>query len=171
MAERKPKKSKYRFVSRFLIKTGVIALAAAGVLVFFLQAYRMDGNQMFPSVRDGDLCFFYKLGTCTADDIVLYEDRNGELRAGRVIAVGGQTVDFPESGGYTVNGCEILDEIPYETYAAESGSVDYPVTLEEGQYFILNDFRPDTADSREYGPVDGTRIKGKLLFLLRRRGF
>ena len=48
---------------------------------------------------------------------------------------------------------------------------EHAVPLEEDEYFILNDFRNDTADSREYGPVKKENVKGKLLYLLRRRGF
>jgi len=43
--------------------------------------------------------------------------------------------------------------------------------LKEDEYFILNDFRQITTDSRELGGIKKSQIKGKLLFLMRRRNF
>lgn len=165
------KKKKYRFLTRFLLKTCVIIVIGAVILIWVLRIHRMTGNSMFPSVRDGDLCVFYRLESCTLNDVVLYKDESGQAKVGRIVAVGGQTVDFMEEGGYEIDGYQAVDEIPYETYASVRSSVKYPVTLDENSYFILNDFRSDTADSREYGVVDRSQVKGKLLFLLRRRGF
>lgn len=170
-AGNKGKKQNYGFLIRFLLKTGIMIGAAAVILVWVIGIYRMTGNNMFPSVRDGDLCVFYRFETCSLNDVVLYEDGNGDLRVGRIIAVGGQTIEFMENGGYEVDGYQALEEIPYETYASVMSPVEYPMTLSKDSCFILNDFRQDTADSREYGPVNQSRIKGKLLFLLRRRGF
>lgn len=156
---------------KFLLKTAFLVGIVAAVFTFILSLYRMTGNSMFPSVRDGDLCLFYRLEECHLNDIVLYEDMDGKKKPGRVIAIAGQTVTFPEDGGYEVNGYQPAEEIPYETYQAENSPVNYPLTVPEGSFFILNDYRSDSSDSRQYGVVSETQIIGKLLFLLRRRGF
>lgn len=171
MAEsQKRKKHPYGFLFRFLAKTLILIAAVAALCTWILCFHRMTGNRMFPAVRDGDLCVFYRLENCGLGDVVLYEDEDGSLRVGRIAAVGGQTVNFPETGGYEVDGYQPLEEIPYETYAAEDG-IGYPLALEEDEFFLLNDFRQDTSDGREIGPVKAGQIKGKLLVLLRRRGF
>lgn len=162
---------KYRFVFCYLSKIAVIAGVFAVVLTLVVNLHRMVGNRMFPSVRDGDLGIFYRLTDCHANDVVLYTDKTGQVTAGRIIAVGGQTVEFFKDGGYEVDGAATYDEIPYKTYMSKKHSISYPVTLKKDEYFILNDFRSDTADSREYGPVKKENVKGKLLYLLRRRGF
>lgn len=162
---------KYRFVFCYLSKITVIAGVFAVMLTLVVNLHRMEGNRMFPSVRDGDLGIFYRLTDCYTDDVVLYTDKTGQVTVGRIIAVGGQTVEFFKDGGYEVDGAAAYDEIPYKTYMSKKHSISYPVTLEKDEYFILNDFRNDTADSREYGPVKKENVKGKLLYLLRRRGF
>lgn len=162
---------KYRFVFCYLSKIAVIAGVFAVMLTLVVSLHRMEGNRMFPSVRDGDLGIFYRLTDCHTNDVVLYTDKTGQVTAGRIIAVGGQTVEFFKDGGYEVDGAATYDEIPYKTYMSKKHSISYPVTLKEDEYFILNDFRSDTADSREYGPVKKENVKGKLLYLLRRRGF
>ena len=103
--------------------------------------------------------------------MVIYENASGQEQIGRVVASGGQTIDFPEQGGYTVNEYQPAEEIPFETYPSDNGYVTYPMELSEGEYFILNDFRNITDDSREQGAIRREQIKGELLFLMRHRGF
>lgn len=159
---------RYKFFIKFLVKIFVLALFFWLVLMFVIEPYRMSGNMMFPGVRDGDLGLFYQLDKAYVGDVILYEV-NGKEHVGRVIAYGGQTVDFPEAGGYTVNGYSPFEEITYETYGKEGQT--YPVEVPDGAVFVLNDFRSDMSDSRSYGVIEEDEIHGKLLFLLRRRNF
>ena len=124
---------------------------------------------MFPFVKDGDLCIVYKLDDYYTGDVVSYYDNNGKLKIGRVVAAAGQEVNFPDEGGYTVDGYQPTEEITYQTFGAEG--VKYPMEVGENEVFIMNDFRSDTKDSREIGPVKKTDIDGKLMFIVRRRGF
>lgn len=66
----------------------MIAGAFAVVLTLVVNLHRMEGNHMFPSVRDGDLGIFYRLTDCHTDDVVLYTDKTGQVTVGRIIAVG-----------------------------------------------------------------------------------
>lgn len=164
-------KRKYRFLKRFLIKTLAIVGCIYVILTFIIVVLRMEGNTMSPFVRDGDLCIFYRLEDIYLNDVVVYENTEGSLQVGRIVAGSGQEIDFPESGGYEVDGYRPAEEIAYETYAGEDSSITYPLTLKKDEYFILNDFRTLTNDSREIGVVKKKQIKGKLLLLVRRRNF
>ncbi|MCQ2501939.1 MAG: signal peptidase I, partial [Lachnospiraceae bacterium] len=154
----------------FMVKT--ICLLVMGISLFTLifNIHRMTGNTMSPFVRDGDLCIFLRVGTPESGDVVIYEGPDGETCVGRIVATEGQTVDFPENGGFTVDGYPPVEEIPYETYLPEEDAFSFPITLEAKERFILNDFRALTDDGRSRGPLAVSRIKGKMLFLLRRRG-
>ena len=165
------KKKKYRFLKCFLIKTLVIVGSIYAIFTFLIVGMRMEGNAMSPCVRDGDLCVFYRLEDIYLNDVVVYENEKGTLQVGRVVAGSGQKIEFPESGGYKVDGYDPAEEVMYKTYAGENSSVTYPLTLGEDEYFILNDFRTLTNDSRETGAIKRSRIKGKLLLLVRRRNF
>lgn len=133
----------------------------------------MSGNTMSPYVRDGDLTIYNRMDreNIYLNDVVLYEDADGKEHVGRVVAGNGQEVDFPEEGGYRINGYLTSEEILYETYAAENSEVSYPIELGEDEYFILNDFRSMTSDSREFGAVKRSQIKGKILCLFRWRNY
>ena len=91
------------------------------------------------------------------------------LRYSTTSPVGGQSVDFPKEGGYTVDGYQPSEEITNQTFGADG--VKYPINVGDDEVFIMNDFRSDTDDSRQFGGVKKSDIYGKLLFLIRRRGF
>lgn len=154
-----------------LIKTGVILLAAVLLFTCLLAVKRQSGNSMSPFVRDGDLCIFYRLEQPYLNDVVLYEDPDGETKIGRIVATGSQIIEFSEEGGFFVDGSMPSEEIPYETWLPGESEVHFPLELSGEEVFVLNDFRGLTTDSRESGPIKRDKIKGKLFFQFRRRNF
>lgn len=158
-------------IAKFFIKIGVIILVIVAVLTCVIQVHRATGNENSPYVRDGDLCVFNRLSNISINDVVIYESPDGDLKIGRVVAVGGQEVNVDDTGTYKVNGFIPEEEITYPTKKSDKSKVKYPLTLKEDEYFILNDFRTLTSDSREYGAISKDAIHGNLLLLFRRRGF
>ncbi len=150
-------------------KISFIILAVCLCWNYVISAVYIKGNNMFPSVKDGDLCFIYRLGSFYTNDVVVYKSKD-TIRIGRIAAISGQEVDFPSEGGYTVNGWQPSEQITYQTYQAKNSKVEYPFTVPDGKCFILNDFRSDTGDSREFGCVEEADIIGKVVFMVRRRG-
>ena len=169
--EEKKKKFRYKFLVRFLLKILFLCGFIYVLLTWVISIHRFDGNYMFPSVRDGDLCIFYKLDDYHLDDIILYENENGQKKVGRVLAVGGQEVDFPEEGGIKVNGYAPTETITYQTFISSNSTIEFPLKLNDNEIFIMNDFRNDTSDGREIGAINKTQLNGKLIFVLRWRGF
>ena len=163
------KKKKLGPLAKLLIKITVLTIIVVIVLTWILGLHRMTLNNMFRFVNEGYLCIAYKLDYNTTGDVVLYRNDEGKMKLGRIVAVGGQSVDFPKDGGYTVDGYQPSEEITYQTFGADG--VKYPIDVGEDEVFIMNDFRSDTDDSRQFGGVKKTDIDGKLLFLNRRRGF
>ena len=121
-------------------------------------------NNMFPSIRDGDLCFIEKYDKHThIDDIVLH---NNTLY--RVIARENQEVNITEKGILTVDGQQVLS---VTNSLLQRGDITYPVKLKQGELFVLNDYREEISDSREFNTIQEKDITGKIFFLIRRRGF
>jgi signal peptidase I len=87
---------------------------------------------------------------------------------GRVIAVAGDTVDITDDGKLIVNGNTINEpKIFYKTPRYE-GYEEFPLTVPQGEYFILVDRREGGEDSRYYGTVTAKEIKGSVVTLIRR---
>lgn len=159
------------------IKKGYISLLIRAVLfiliiyLFFTKIFllqRVEGMQMFPSLKDGDLTLSYCLKqTLRSGDVIIYE-QDGEKHFGRILALGGNEINIDGSGDVKINGVSESGEIIYPSY--NKGTIKYPYKIPEGSVFVLGDYRTETKDSREYGAISEKKIKGKVLTILRRRG-
>ena len=125
---------------------------------------------MHPAVNDGDLIVALKLQRPYLNAAVLYK-HDGKSRTGRVVGLPGNVIDISEKGELLINNAITSEDIYYPTNKAENSKVKFPYTVEEGEAFILNDYRKDTDDSRSFGAVSLDDIDGPLIFSMRRRGF
>lgn len=140
-------------------------------LHYVYGVYRMNDISMSPSLKDGDLVFFYRMQKeLKAGDIVIFEDETGRLTAERVIAVTGDEVDIDETGLKLNGSYQHEPSITSKTYRFES-EVSFPVKPGEGEVFVLGDNREHAKDSRMFGCVGKSAVKGKLIGLFRRRNF
>lgn len=69
-----------------------------------------------------------------------------------------------------INGSHPNEEVFYPTQIADT-NLPLPYTLSEGEFAVLNDYRSDLNDSRTYGVIKKDALKGKVIFIFRRRGF
>ena len=146
------KKIVFIVISMFLIHTYI-----GSMFIYY-------NNNMFPSIRDGDLCFIEKYDKHThIDDVVLYNDTMY-----RVIARENQEVNITDKGILTVDGQQVLS---VTNSLLQRGDITYPIKLKQGELFVLNDYREEISDSREFNTIQEKDITGKLFFLIRRRGF
>ena len=167
---KKKVKSDRQLLVSFLVKLFVVAAVVWITFSFVLCINLHYGNNMHPSVRDGDLVISFRLQKPYINAAVLYK-HDGKTCVGRVIALEGNTVAIADNGELTVNGVVPSEEIFYPTFKAEGSEIQFPYTVKKGEVFILNDFRQDTEDSRAFGGVSTKDVNGPLLFTARRRGF
>ena len=159
--------TRQEYVSLFS-RVVVLALAAYVIFTQVFLITRNKGLDMFPAMKDGDLIIAYRLQRDYAkNDVVVYEV-GGIQKVGRIIARGTDVVTLDESDSLLVNGTTQSGEILYPTYAKEG--VEYPYKVPEKYVFVLGDYRTNTEDSRDYGPVSMNDIQGKVITILRRRG-
>ena len=93
--------------------------------------------------------------------------QGGKLRVGRILGREGDLVALDDSGTLVVNGAVQSGEILYPTYAKDA--LEYPYTVPEGCFFVLGDYRTQSEDSRDFGPVPLEDVQAKVITLLRRR--
>lgn len=153
-----------------LLKIGILAILAVVLFGIVFGAHRCSDNAMLPAVRNGDLVFYYRLQKEYRNSDVVVLKKGEETQVRRIIAKAGDEVDITGEGlkinGYLQQEKDIYSEIlPYVE------GITFPVTLEEGEYFVLGDDRSNAKDSRIYGVVKQGEIKGVVMTLLRRRGF
>jgi signal peptidase I len=122
---------------------------------------------MYPAIRDGDLAIMFKLEEYKINEVVAYES-DGEVKLGRIVGMPGSEISYDE-GGFMVDGIYPAEQVFYPTEFDED--FEMPYYIDEDHYFIMNDFRSDKNDSRTFGAVEKNKLKGKLIYLFRRRGF
>ena len=146
----------------------VAVVAALFTWVFGLVVVRGEG--MSPSAGDGDLALTTRIvDKIAASDLLVYKDSNGDQYVGRVVAMPGDTVEVRSDGTFAVNGAEQPSPTGEVTLPG-SADIGYPLTLGDGQYFVLGDGRTQAVDSRELGPIGTNEVDGKVIALLRLRG-
>jgi signal peptidase I len=129
----------------------------------------VGGEGMSPRLRDGDLAIYYRLeNERNIGDVVAYM-ADGQLRYGRIVAMGGDVVDMDEDGQLLVNGSVQQEEIFFPT-SKDGRATVLPMTLSGDEVFVLGDNRTYAKDSRDFGPIPNAQVKGKVISLLRSRG-
>ena len=150
--------------------TRLIFVVVAGYLIFtqvFLIT-RIEGNGMFPAIKDGDLAIAFRLQQdYLRNDVISYKENN-ERYASRIIAREGDVISIDDSGTLLINGTLQSGEIIFPTYAKEE--TQYPYRVPEDTFYVLGDYRTQTEDSRDFGPIPIEEVEGKVITILRRRG-
>lgn len=155
-------------IRALVLRIIIIALAA---YLFFTQLFfigQVQGLNMFPAVKDGDLAIVFRLQReYVKGDVIAYQTADG-ISFGRIAACAGDVISMDDSGDWLVNGTIQSGEILYPTYALEG--MEYPYLVPEDSLFILGDYRTKATDSRIYGAIPMDRVVGKTITILRRRG-
>ena len=154
----------------------VVCLAAIAylVLTYGFLITQCHGQNMFPAMKDGDLCIIFRTEAQTLfrdplkqNDVIAYQ-MNGKRGFGRVMAVAGDVVMLDDSGNVAVNGVNQRQDLPFPTLAKDD--TEYPLQVPAGHVYVLGDYRTNTTDSRDFGPVPLESVEGKVITILRRRG-
>ena len=141
------------------------------VFVFIARGIGVEKTSMLPTLEDGDRIFVSNLFyTPTNGDIIVFrkDSYRREPLVKRIIATGGQVVDIDfESGIVTVDGEALVEDYIAELTHERSNFMG-PVTVPEGQLFVMGDNRNRSLDSRstDIGFVDKRNIIGKVYFIV-----
>ena len=154
---------------KYLIIKLLLVGMIGGVLLFVVFGVTRNTDfGMSPAVKHGDLVFYFRMDKqYAASDLVAFT-YDGKVQIRRVVAIVGDTVDIDEQG-LMING-RLQQEVDVvgETLVYTEG-ISFPITLEEGQVFLLGDSRERAEDSRLYGSVEVTDTLGKVMVIIRRR--
>lgn len=191
-APQRSKNPKKRGVLRELFSIVSILAAAFTIalllIAFVYQPYAVDGPSMQDTLHDNDRLIVWKVPRTWArithhqyvpkrGDVVVFQQSglaefsqdNTRQLIKRVIGLPGDRVVVAD-GVVTIYNSEHPEgyqpdkALPYGeggTIPYTSGDID--LTLNEDELFVCGDNRPDSLDSRSFGPINTDQVVGKLL--------
>jgi signal peptidase I len=168
-----------------LLTAVVVALL---IITFVFRSYQVDGTSMLNTLQNGDKLIIWKVPHTWGDltghpyipkrgDIIVftesglaqYGQQNTKQLIKRVIGLPGDRV-VVKNGDYTIynaahpHGFDPDKTLSYgKTDPLPYTSGDINVTLGPDQLFVSGDNRPDSLDSRYFGPINASQIIGKLV--------
>jgi len=166
--EKKQNNSLFADVKWLLLKILLLGIIFAVVWIFLLGICRNGDESMNPAIRAGDLVIYDRLTQeyHTGDVVVIKQDGDRQIR--RVAAVSGDVVDVTEEG-LNVNGYQQQEADIYTETLPYKNGIEYPLTVGEGQIFVLGDNRISAEDGRIYGTTDLKDVQGVVMTVIRRR--
>lgn len=140
---------------------------AAAVIVFLCQPVKVEGTSMLPQLADEQRIFVnklvYRIDGIERGDVIVFrfpEDlRRSYIK--RVVGLPGETIEV-RKGTVHIDGRALSE--PYVPHRYRDRASYPPVTVPEGAYYVLGDHRNTSNDSRTWGTVDKSFIKGKAVF-------
>ncbi len=161
------RKSSSGFIS--LVKETILIIVIAILLsliirLFVVEATIIEQHSMEPTLHSSDKVFVskltYRFGPIERGDIVILRSPDGSKNlVKRVVALPGETVAI-------VDGQTYVDGNPLqEDYVEYFDSSDYgPVTIGQGELFVLGDNRRNSMDSRTFGPISMETVASKVFY-------
>lgn len=158
----------------FILKLAGFLLVLWVLFFLLIGIMRVPGADMYPRLDSGDMILFYRLDKdVRAQDVIVVEKevptlQGEQLMVLRVVAVAGDTVEISDGDRLVVNGNTILETNIFYPTPRYEGFTEYPLTLGEGECFVLADSRNGGMDSRFFGPVTRDEILGTVITVVRR---
>lgn len=164
----KKRKSPMHYPQLFLFHALVVILVVWLLFGVFFGVTTAPNDDMSPRIDGGDMLLYYRLDRDVQAQDVVVLNKNDTTYVSRVVAVGGDTVDITDNQSLVINGNHVVeDKIFYKT-AKYHDYMSYPITLAEGECFVLDDKRQSGEDSRYFGTVKESEILGTVITVLRK---
>lgn len=173
----------FKAVRDWVIVLVVALLVALGIRTFVLQQFYISGPSMETTLFQPNRVLVnklsYRFGDIDRGDVVVFDRVTSNGRSvqhddliKRVVGLPGETV--------AIRSCNVFidDKMLEESYLPKRDleQADLvarcrqpemaPVEVPEGQVFVLGDNRPQSMDSRVFGPVDKKSIVGRAFVVI-----
>jgi signal peptidase I len=167
-------------LSRTVWEWAVVVVVAVGaallIRVFLFQQYYIDGPSMEATLQPSDRVLVnklsYRLHDVNRGDVVVFDrvtspDKHDDLIK-RVIALPGERLEVRSCVIY-IDGVrleepylsdELLSQPDPESQCGVHTDL-IPTVVPEGMVFVMGDNRPQSFDSRDFGPIDIDKIRGR----------
>ncbi|SKC87076.1 signal peptidase I [Maledivibacter halophilus] len=147
------------------ILTSIIFLAI--ITAFILKPIRIQGNSMYPILKDGDWALINKIAFLFSSpkrkDIIVFrlQRDNRDYIIKRIIGLENETIKIISGSVY------INNKMLNESYSSDSSNSNFQSrVIPENNFFVIGDNRKISIDSRyqDIGFINKKQIIGKIIF-------
>ncbi len=149
---------------RELVETVVLSLIIFLAIRVVVQNFRIESHSMEPNFYEGQFILVnklaYRFGEPNRGDVIVFRNPNNtdEDYIKRVIGLPGDTLEI-RNQDLIINGDIILE--PYPLNAIAPNTYFGPIVVPPNDLFVMGDNRPNSRDSRSFGPLSEDLIIGK----------
>lgn len=133
------------------------------ILINDFKIIRIDGHSMNPTLYEGNFVLSSNFRKLDHGDIIMFYQ--GEQKfIKRVVGLPGDVVEMTQDCKLYING-ERVKENYIECYPHKfKNEQHYPLTVPQGEYFVLGDNRNDSLDSRimSIGTIEENKVIGEV---------
>lgn len=145
----------------------VILVLVIAFLWFYYSTALVVGDSMLPTLIDEDrLLVALDYNGAVRGDVIVFTQATTEGQGNlvkRVIAIPGDEVEV-NAGQAVVNG--IPEDTHYDIFTSPADVSTASYRVPEGYVFVLGDNRPGSADSRFFGPIPLSDVKGRAVWII-----
>lgn len=156
-----------RALIEWIAVLAIAVIAAVLIRAFVFEPFFIPSASMYPTLKVNDRVLVnklsYDLHSIHRGDIVVFKkppnDYTPDIKdlIKRVIGLPGETISG-QGGSVYINGHRLKE--PWLPKGVTTAPFS-PVKIPRGDYFVMGDNRPDSADSRVIGPISGKLIVGR----------
>lgn len=146
----------------------LIVLVVIPIRTFIISPFVVDGDSMYPTFKNLDYLIVdeltYRLHSPARGEVIVfrYPGNPSIFYIKRIIGLPGETVSINHGVVTitTVDGKKLSLAEPY--IEREDATYTKDVTLLPDEYFVMGDNRPNSSDSRVWGPLPTKDIVGRV---------
>lgn len=170
VAPPEPKRRRHRLVG-WLIVIIVAAVVSVLLRLFVVQTFWVPTGSMTPTLLPNDRILVQKFDfPLQRGEIVVFDHPKRDLEpplnedlVKRIIGLPGETI-------WSVGNTVYIDGKPLaEPWLPKGTQLGQPIqrqTIPKGEYFMMGDNRSDSYDSRDWGPIPGNTIIGRVFLVI-----
>ena len=170
-------------IFEWIVVIAIALIVAMLVRLFLLQQFYISGPSMETTMFSDNRVLVsklsYKIGEIDRGDVVVFDraTMNGSQiehddLIKRVIGLGGETIEIRDCSVY-IDGKKLEEtylpsrDMGLENLSDRCGVVSMPITtIENDEVFLVGDNRPQSFDSRMFGPIKKDLIIGQAFVLI-----
>ncbi len=166
-----PRSRFWIFIENVLYIAGAIGLALL-IQAFVIRPFIVSGNSMDPDIKDKQYLIIdevsYRFREPARGEVIVFKSPPEPTKyyIKRIIGLPGDTVTLSGTKVTITNAAHPKGFTLDESFITHKQSDNLTVTVPEGSYFVMGDNRSGSYDSRAWGNLPKSNIRGRALVRL-----